>query len=227
MTSPTFGVRQAWGEAYRALCQQALQHLALSQRALPVGELTLDLVGAVIDPTEGTVRFPENPLPRINNLNFTIKDNNPGSEVARKQEALQLWEAGITQSDPLGFRIHALKEGLNFSMDLDEEKAAYETVVRNILFLYNDGRSPGEILLAPYMARPELQLRVLSSFMASPTMQVAEVPIINKFKQFRETLLMFLEAVLPESIPANPDEMAGSMPGPQGAMNGPPGGFPG
>lgn len=205
MTTPSRGMQKLFGMVYRAITSDATREVMLSPRAIPVGHLTTDLAGAVIDPDSLEVTFRDNPLPDVSRLNFGVRQTHPRSEVARKQEALELQQR--LQIDPDSFILFATKEGLDFAMWADEHQAAYETVVRNIVFLFGDGQTPGRVILVPEQAKPELQLRVLSAFMAGPVMMAASVEVQNEFIQYKRTLQEFLGMVLPTQVP-NPDDLA-------------------
>lgn len=227
LTTPTLGVTKAFGDMYRSLVQKAASHLTLSPRALPVGSLTLDLAGAVIDPQNFTVSFPENPLPTITGLSFSIRSVSPRSTVARKQEAIQLWQLGVEQ-DPMAFRLFALKEGLDFALWQDEDKGSYEMAIVSILIAYGDGQQPGQIVLNPAFTRPEIVTRILTSFIAGPSMMKASLEVRQTMILFRDSMINFMGMVLPGSIP-NPDDaamigaMGGGPPGPGGQPTLPPG----
>ena len=205
MTNPTSGVQSAFGGMYKSLVAKASREMLLSQRAIPVNKMNLDLAGAVIDPQDGTVSFKKNPIPNFSQISFTVKDTAPKSEVVRKQEAMGLLQAGLT--DPEGVKLFALKEGLDFAMWMDEEKSAYESVIRNILLLYGDGENTQQIVLTPHTTRPDLQLRVLSAFMANPIMTLASPAVQDAFKSYRESLISFMGQSLPAMVP-NPDDVA-------------------
>jgi len=230
MTSPTAGIQRAFGTMYKASVSSATRHILTSNPSLPVNKLTLELAGAVIDSETSTVNFKDNPLPNMGQISFGVKEINPKSHLAQKEEALKLFSQNLT--DQAGFKLYALKEGLDFAMWMEEEKGAYETVVRNILTLFNDGASTQQIILTPHTARPDIQLRVLSAFMSSPIMGLSEPDVQDAFKSYREALISFMGQMLPSMVP-NPDELesmgiqppqAGPPPGqppqnmPQGAM---------
>jgi hypothetical protein len=227
MTNPTSGVQAAFGGMYKSLVAKASREMLLSQRAIPVNKLTLDLAGAVIDPQDGTVSFRKNPIPNFSQISFTVKDTAPKSEVVRKQEAMSLLQAGMT--DPEGVKLFAMKEGLDFALWMDEEKSAYESVIRNTLLLYGDGENTQQIVLTPHTCRPDLQLRVLSAFMANPIMTLASPAVQDAFKSYRESLISFMGQSLPAMVP-NPDDvaivnpqMAGGVAGRIGPQAQPPG----
>lgn len=205
MTNPTSGVQTAFGTMYRAVVAKAAGQMLVSQRALPVNKLTTDLAGAMIDPDSGTVSFKNNPLPNFSQIAFTVQDTSPKSEVVRKQEALSMLQAGLT--DPDGLKLFAMKEGLDLAIWMEEEKSAYESVVRNILLLFGDGVQTQQIVITPHTTRPDIQLRVLGAFMANPIMSVASVQVQDAFKAYRESLIGFMGQTLPAMVP-NPDDMA-------------------
>ena len=205
MTNPSMGIQRAFGNMYRSLSAQAVAEIVKFPRTIPITNVTLDLAGAVIDVENSTVSFEKNPIPDIGHLNFTVKQINPRSEVARKEEAMGLLKSGLT--DPIGFKIFALKEGLDFAMWMDEEKGAFETIVLHILQLYGNGQDPGQVVLTQHMLRPDVQMRVLGGFMTSPILSVASAEVKDEFRKFRDTMLQFMGQTLPQQVPT-PDEAA-------------------
>lgn len=199
----TRGLNSAFADSHRATIANAKDHLTISPRPLPVGKLTLDLAGVVIDADKGEVTFPENPLPTISRLRFKVKEESPTSGIARKEEAVKLLELGVNTPDTL--LLLGFKEGLDFATWADDKQAAYETVIQNILLLYGDGQTPGQIVETPHTSFPDLQLMVLTGFMSSPAMKKASVDVINQFIDYRESLLEWAGVTLPESVPT-PDQ---------------------
>ena len=205
MTNPSMGLQRAFGNMYRSLTAQAVAEIVKFPRTIPVNNINLDLAGAVIDLENSTVSFEKNPIPDIGHLNFSVKEINPRSEVARKEEALNLLKAGLT--DPIAFKIFALKEGLDFAIWMDEEKGAFETIVMHILQLYGNGQDPGQTILTQHMLRPDVQMRVLGGFMTSPILTIASSQVKDEFRKFRDTMLQFMGQTLPQQIPT-PEEAA-------------------
>ena len=216
MTNPTMGVAQAFGKVYRSIVANASRELMMSPKAIPVTSLDLELAGAVIDFDRSEVSFKNNPVPNVSSLTFNVRQISPRSEVARKQEAIQMLQAGLM--DPDGLKLFALKEGLDFAIWMDENQSAYELVVQNILTLYGDGSAPGQIIITPHTSSPEFQIRVLAGFMSSPQMAKADPEVINQFKLYRESLMRFMGRTLPASVPnpANLAAMAEGMPPSEG-----------
>lgn len=205
MTNPSVGIQRAFGNMYRSITAQAVANIVQFPRTIPVNYVTLDLAGAILDVENSTVSFDQNPIPQVGYLTFSVRQINPRSEVARKEEAMGLLKAGLT--DPIGLKIFALKEGIDFAMWMEEEKGAYESIVQNILLLYGNGQDPGQVVLTQHMTRPDVQMRVLSAFMTSPTLSVASTEVKEEFRKFRDAMLQFMGQTLPQQIPT-PDEAA-------------------
>lgn len=227
MTSPTRGVVNAFSQAYRGLANSLISQLREGRAAIPVGELSLDLVGALIDPETNEISFAQdailrNDIPNIAHLNFTVRQVSPTSPLTRKAELAQLAEMKAKwdgEGDWDGFVLSAIKEGIDIPFWHEEERAAYEMVVKNILVLYGSGdQHSGEVILTPHTARPDIQLRVLSAFMASPRMALASAEIQDEFQRYYDLLVYFSGFVLPQAMP-NPDDLALVAPEATGAQS--------
>lgn len=206
LTSPTSGVQKAWGEMYRSVAQKVSTELVKSPKALPVGALTLDLAGAVIDQKTGFVSFENNPIPSIRWLKFGVKDLSPKSELARKQEAMELFAQGL-DPDPMNFKMQAIEDGLDYPIWMRREKGAYETAMKLILGLYGDGDTPGRVKWAPEFVDPDITLRLLEAFIKGPAMAVASKEVRLLMGKLRTLLMGSLGFVLPNAIP-NPEDLA-------------------
>ena len=206
ISTPTRGLERAFSNCYRASLSSIIKNLIEVPRAIRIEKLSLDLAGVVLNPENNTISFEQsNPLPTLQDLSFTIAQREPKSAAAIKSEGLQMLKAGVM--DLQAFKIFLIQQGIKVAAYLDEERNAYEAVIRNCLVLFGNGASPGQIVVTPYMATPKLQLRVLSGFMASPKMALAAPQVQNAFKRYREFLLDSLGMVLPEAVPS-PDDVA-------------------
>lgn len=199
----TRGINRAFAEMYQSLAGNTKDKLIVSPRPLPVGKLTLDMAGAVIDPERSTVSFPENPLPTISRLRFKVAEESPRSGLARKEEALRLVELGV--SSPERLMILAAKEGLDFATWNDDVLNAYESLVQNILILYGDGETPGQIHETELTVLPDIQLMGLDAFIVGPFLKQASVEVVNEFQAYKEFLLEQQQVMLPEQVPALED----------------------
>lgn len=206
MTTATAQLTQAFGNSYRSITQRVASSLLNNPRPIPISRLDLNLAGVVINPEKNEAIFPSNPLPNVSRLRFTIREARPKSEVARKQEALELLREGVYDSVQRLF-LYAMKEGIEFAVWMDDYSAAYEAIVRDVLTLYNDGQTPGEVVLTQYVVKADFQLIVLSAFMGSLAMRVSSPEVHDAFAMYRDTLLQWAGMTLPQAIP-NPDDTA-------------------
>lgn len=204
MTTTTGNVVTCWGDAWKALVQKATFDVVGTQQSLPVSNMSLDLAGAVIE--NGMISFPRNPIPDLSMVSFTVRSVSPKNTVARKEELLRLWQMGVEQ-DPVSFKLAAHREGFDFPIWMEEEKAAYDMAVQSILQVVGDGETPGQLVVTPYTSRPEIFLRVFNGFLTGPLSQKMSVPVINALGELRDTMISFMGMVLPAAIP-NPDDAA-------------------
>jgi len=210
MTNPTNGVATAWGDMYRSLGSRVMQRIREGgeEAVIPLTKLSLDIVGAGVDVERGVIRlYPTATGVAPSTLRFTIKDTAPKSTATRKSEAIGLLREQALQIDKDEFCLFALDEGLDFAMWMEDRKAAYESVLLNIISLYNDGQSPGQIWETQHTVRPEFQIRVLDGFLASIYMKVASPEVVDEFTNYRLSLIDWMGLSLPEAVP-NPDDFA-------------------
>jgi len=205
MTNATNGLRGAFSDMYRALAAGVLTSLSDSSKPIPVGKLSIELAGVVIDPDTNEVSFENNPLPTIGRMQFGVRGRTIQSQTAKLERALEMVEKELT--DPLAFRLYFLKEGMDPPLWMEEEKAAYNMVVQNVLRLFGDGQTPGMVIITPHNVMPKLQMRVLNSFMDSPLMGQSSVEVQNSFIDYRESLLQLIGPMLPPGVP-QPDDLA-------------------
>lgn len=203
MNNATSSIQACFGGVYRELVRKAAKSMVDSQRAIPVSRLTLDLVGANIDFMAGTVSFANNPLPNISRLHFGVREANPRSKVARKQEAITLLQQGAT--DPGRLLLLGLVEGLDLAIFSEPEKAAVESITMDILALYGDGITPGRIRVAAFSSRPDIQSLLLEAFMSGPYLKQASFEVRKAFKEFRDAHLEFNGMMLPDAVPTPED----------------------
>lgn len=205
---------------YRWALSQTVRELILSGsiNAIPIKELSLGLLGAVIDFDRQEIRFTENSLPDPDRVAISVRQETSRSDAIRKQEALTLLQAGI--SSPERFLLHAVNEGIDWAMWMESEKSAHEMFVQNALALYGDGQRGAQIFVGQHLELPGLQLMELDALLGSPVMRAADPRIINAFLDWRDLLVRQLQPILPPQVP-EADELAAVAAGPQGALPGP------
>lgn len=204
MSGPSAGVRKAFSECWRSVADRGVGLAVQSDAPVRVSSLSLDLAGVVLEQDRDEVTFHDNRVPDIYSLTFGVSEAAPRSQVARKQEALQLYEQQL--SDPDALRLFAIEEGIDLATYMKEYEGSYYNIVRAILVLYGDGENPGQWVMTPTTSKASFQLRVLDAFLQGPAMTVASPEVHDEFSRFREWLLYQMGQVLPEGIP-NPDDL--------------------
>ena len=77
----------------------------------------------------------------------------------------------------------------------------------DLLTLFGDGQTPGEVVATPAMLLPEFQKRVYDAFMASRIVRLASPEVADALQDFGEFLLESMRLTLPNAVP-NPDDEA-------------------
>lgn len=204
---------RAFGTVHRYLTGKAIFESIANDQPFPVSKLRTEMAGAVVNFKDETVRLSENNIPRIHRLTFTVRDEAPRNREVRKQNAMNIArdyfaEDGVTDTDAL--KLWLISQGHDVEMWLEEEKAAYHTVVRNILMLYGDGDQNEQVIVSPHTAKPALQLRVLQAFMAGIEFNRASPRVQNDFVMYRQQLMAFMGNVLAGAV-RNPDDYAAAV----------------
>lgn len=200
LTNPTQSYARMWSSIYKSTVQQGITALTTEPQMIPVENLTLDLVGVIIG-DDNMVAFDENPIPSLERIRFDIRSAQVRSPATRKAEALEL--VGLGLQDPTSLKMLAAKEGLDFAMWDDDVETAVRSVVRMILVLYGNGEDPSErpLILMPEQLRPDIQLRILTTFMASDAFNEASVRVKNEFAALRREMERLVSGVLPQGVP--------------------------
>jgi len=186
------------------------------------------LAGAVLDPKTGNMRLTTNVIPSPSEVEITIKDEMPRPRNQQIEELMSAFGAGILQLEDV--QIEARLRDLDFPVGGKAVWNSYRKAMFHNLVLFNDGRTPGEVVGAPASDNPKVHLSVITAFMAGPEFELAEDPVREAFeerKSFYENML----GGYPEGLPYPEDLPTGQGPGPpmpgmMGQPGGPPAGSP-
>ena len=201
--TPVANLARVLGRVYKYCVSATTVHLATVPRSLPISELTLDLVGVSIDFEDGTVSFKNNPLPDLSRVQFVPRERTLRSDAIRKKEAVEMarMKMDMGQPDWDGFLLHMFREGLDFAVEAETEKNAFESVQFKLLRIYNDGQTPGQIILTPHTERPDFQIRIVEGFLVSLAVEFASPAVQDALIDYHTALQFMLQNVLPESVP--------------------------
>lgn len=190
--------RQLLGEAARVSAQRAVDLLMQDPRMIQVPKLTLDLVGTVIDAKTKKIGFEDNPLPNIGRLEFTIMEGHPSNGLSAKMESMQLVGSGMQSADQ--FKLFCVQNDIDLAMDLSDVRQAHDNAVENILFLYNDGEQPQQVLINTNSVRADIELMVLDPFLASREFLEASTDVQSALLMYQNTLRTQLGNLLPPNV---------------------------
>lgn len=199
--------RQLLGEAARVGAQRAVDLLMQDPRMIAVPKLSLDLVGTVIDPETKKIGFENNPLPNIGRLEFTIMEGHPSNGLGAKMEAMQLVGSGMQSPDQ--FKLFCVKNNIDLAMDLSDVRQAHDNAIENILFLYNDGQEPQQVLINTNSLRADVELMILDPFLASREFLQSSVDVQQALLTYQNTLRSQMGNLLPPNVEM---PMVGAMP---------------
>lgn len=201
MTVPTRNIVEGVGDVYRYMTSEAVTRIVNAADArVPVSGIDLGLAGAVIDFRRGELVTSNMPVVDVSRLNFGVRGTELRNDAVFVQESLEYIKLGV--EDPQEFRLACVKNGVRSSLDLDGDKAAYLTVVENILTIVGDGETPGPVAFVhPHMEKPELQLRVLNEFLGGPVVRRCSNKVVNLLLAYKQSLTYFMGAVLPQMVP--------------------------
>lgn len=223
LNAPVGNLQAGFGQIYQSLALKAIKVVTENQDALPIAKLTPELAGLVIQPQGNKVTLGgSNPIPDVSRLAFTVKNAAPKNPAALKQEAREFLQMGLMTVEQ--FQYYCIQNGIDVAMPLNRTRNAYEKAVRNLIILFNDGATPGEVVITQQSNVPAIDLMVLEEFMAGLTFQAAEPAVQDAFTDYYQTIQTQLGVVLPAGY-QNPDDYVlqrsadiASAPAPQGPV---------
>ena len=211
LTGPTASLSAAFAGVYMSM----LDMVRKDWKQLDVSSLTLSdptVVGLSLDPKTGAISLKDRPIPSPLAVDVTIMSQGLTSPEQRKMELVQ--ELKQQTISAMEYRIQARREALDLPVGNDQEWENYRRAVYNVLSIFGDGTNPGDPVLSQN-DMPEVHIHVLSSFMARPEYNFADVKVRNQF----ENALDFykrLQGEYPDQLPFPEDiaemEKSGDIP---------------
>lgn len=224
ITNPEQSMIRAFSATWRTLCQQMVTRLVDIPQPFPVKKVTLDLLGVRID-KDDKVSFEDNPLPNISTLDFSVQHNKTSNTPLVKAEAKEALGQGLMSPDE--YKMFLLKSNVDVALWMEPHRSIYHRAVRNIITLYGDGETPGQIVATGDTTRPDLEMMVLDTIIYGEAMQQASVEVQNEFMAYKRYLEEAQQFALPPGVPGFEELIAQAQQPPQGqpAVGGPSGGI--
>lgn len=205
-------ISNAWAQIYKSMLYSIKQTFREGDK-LTVTNIDDNVAGIKID-EQGNVSLDNNPIPDYWEVKIDVKDREPKSTEARKQELLLMYNSELI--DDVEFRFINWKEDLNFPVGNRGEFEAYRKATYNNIVLFGDGETPGQIHPDMFMDNPEIHLRVVRAFTARLEMTFASQAIRTAFTNLIQLLEGFLGGY-PSGLPPMEQMAEEQMGGGQGA----------
>lgn len=197
-------VRSGFGRGYQSVLPQAI--LTMDRSAdIPIRTMDEAILGVVVDPEKKTMRMSENPVPTSAGLRFDIRDKEPRDILARKSELLELHQMQVITTQQL--LMTNVKEQLMLPIYSPEVEAAYRKAQMDIVILFADGQSPGQIFGNAATDTAWVHLAVINGAMATPEFAAASGDVQKAFIDRKTDLMTDLQMVMPGGTPP-PDDAA-------------------
>lgn len=200
VANPVSSLVGIFSNAYKYIGFKATALASAGGKPVPIGALTLDLVGAVVDFENAVVSFTGgvNPVPDATRQVFTTRQTAFKSQATRKVEAMSIHQM---RGDWTKLEVFALDEGLDLATYMTGAQNARDALIENVIRLFNDGQTTGQIVTTPHTERPDIQLMMLKDFMSGPVLKRASAGVVRAFQTYFKQLTEYSGAVLPQATP--------------------------
>ncbi len=200
---PSHSIADAFSGVYSRIVQAGRERSKPGD-TIQLTTITDGLAGVIIN-AEGKMELSDNPIPDPIKVKIDIKDRTPRDRDIRKKELLELY--GQQLVDPTRFWITALEENLDFPGPPKELWETWRKVVWQIMILFRDGKSPGELQVGEHTQSPDIQLIALQQFMNRIEYSLAAPEVRTEFENWK----MQLETLAGIGFPAGlgqPEDVA-------------------
>ena len=201
---PSHGLADAYAGVYSRMLQVAKERLAPGET---VKLATIDdaIAGVILDPQTGDMKLSENPIPHPWEIKVDIKDRQPRDREIRKQELKELFGMGLV--DQTRFWITAMEENLDMPGAPREMWETWRKCTWQIITLFRDGKTPGNLDLGEHTQNPDIQLIKLQEFMNKIEYSLSSELVRKEFEIWKTDLEILAGRRFPEGLPP-PEEIA-------------------
>jgi hypothetical protein len=201
---PSHGLADAFAGVYSRMLQVSKERMAPGET---VRLATIDdaIAGVILDPTTGNMRLAENPIPHAWEIKVDIKDRQPRDREIRKQELKELFGMGLV--DPTRFWITAMEENLDMPGAPRELWETWRKCTWQIITLFRDGQTPGNLDIGEHTQNPDIQLIKLQEFMNKIEYSLSSEAVRKVFEDWKIDLEILSGQRFPDELPP-PEEIA-------------------
>ncbi len=195
---PSHGIADAFSGVYSRMLQVAKERL---QPGETVKLATIDdaIAGVVLDPATGDMRLSENPIPNPWEIKVDIKDRQPKDREVIKQELKELFSMQLV--DPTRFWITAMEMNLEMPGAPRELWETWRKCTWQIITLFRDGITPGNLDIGEHTQNPDIQLIKLQEFMNKIEYSLSSEAVRKAFETWKLDLEILAGQRFPSELP--------------------------
>lgn len=201
---PSHGLADAFAGVYSRMLQVAKERM---QPGETVKLATIDdaIAGVILDPQTGDMKLADNPIPQPWEIKVDIKDRQPRDREIRKQELKELFQLNLV--DSTRFWITAMEENLDMPGAPRELWETWRKATWQIITLFRDGITPGNLDIGEHTQNPDIQLIKLQEFMNKIEFSLASEAVRKVFEVWKMDLEILAGQRFPSELPP-PEEVA-------------------
>lgn len=201
---PSHGFADAFAGVYARMLQVAKERLAPGE-TIKLATIDDAIAGVILDPQTGDMRLAENPIPQPWEITVDVKDRQPRDREIRKQELKELHGIGLV--DNIRFWITAMNENLDMPGAPLEIWETWRKATWQIITLFRDGQTPGNVDIGEHTQQPDIQLIKLQEFMSKIEYSLASEAVRRAFETWKMDLELLAGVRFPSELPP-PEEAA-------------------
>ncbi len=201
---PSHGLADAFSGVYRKMLQVAKERMGPGE-VIKIATIDDAIAGVIIDPSTGDLKLAENPIPLAWEIDVNIKDRQPRDREVRIQQLKELY--GMQLVDPTRFWITVMEENLDLPGAPRELWETWRKMTWQIIMLFRDGQTPGNVNIGEHTQNPDIQLIKLQEFMNKIEFSLASESVRRKFETWKLDLEILAGKAFPSAMPP-PEEVA-------------------
>lgn len=214
--APAHQIADAYSTVYRSvLC-------SVKEDWSPTTTLRLtnvdDNVAGVVIGDDGGIALEDNPLPDYWEVKIDVKDRQPSSREKKTQELIMMRQ--MNEIDEVEFRLENYRQKLGLPVGNRQEYEEYRKAVFDNILMFNDGKTPKDLVLNTALDNPEIQLRAIRGFTSRLEFRFASKEVRDAFEQRKNVYEQMLggwpdQMPPPEQVPQMqaPPQQAGGFGG--------------
>ena len=201
---PANGLAAAFSGVYARLLQAAKDRLGPG-KTIEIATIDDAIAGVVIDPQTGEMRLSENPIPEPWTVTIDVRDRQPKDREILKQELKEGLSLGTV--DPVRYWVTAFEENLEIPGAPKEIWETWRKAIWQIILLFRDGVTPGNVDIGEHTQQPDIQLIKLNEFMSKIEFSLASEEVRTAFETWKMDLEILAGTRFPSELPP-PEEAA-------------------